>query len=260
MNLEKRLEESDIKGLVVESIYLDGGGVVRINGKIRIEAVGDCCSRGWIEYLKHPPLPFTILSGRGDFGDEWVTDHSDPGHRAGCDVLTVYRASYPTDRDDLSMTVLNDSNGYYGSQVEWIGHVEASDLDKLGMMGFGSHEMSSHVAKHGSLAGAWNDLRPQWIIGLCAAMKYRVGEHDSAWDIAHPGSPVDQTAKMLSAIMKHERYITGRTVTETLIGEAMNITRQRIDAWLLDYRASRLAWCVANKSKILEAFAKWGHQ
>ncbi len=260
MNLEKRLEESELKGLVVESIHLDGGGVVRINGKIRIEAVGDCCSRGWIEDLKHPPLPFTILSGRADCGEQEVFEHGQPGHRAGCDVLTVYRAAYPTDRDDLSMTVLNDSNGYYGSQVEWIRHLDASDLDKLGAMGLGQHEIATRVFESGTLADAWSDLRPEWIMALCSAMKYRVGEHDSAWDASHPNLPTAPSERTLLLILGRERNGCDSAKTADLVGQLMHTTRQRIDAWLTDYRSSRIAWCAANKSKILEAFAKWGHQ
>ena len=80
-------------------------------GTFLVQAVGDCCSTGWIEITEPiPQTPFLV-----DRMEEFEGGAPDAPRLEGpFDVVVGYRYAI----GPLLLDVWNDSNGYYGSNVE----------------------------------------------------------------------------------------------------------------------------------------------
>lgn len=76
---------------------------------------GDCCSYSWIESVELPALglPFTISEV------DSLELNSDMDNRDG--ELQFYGAKIVTDKGDMVIDYRNESNGYYGGNMNWPG-------------------------------------------------------------------------------------------------------------------------------------------
>lgn len=76
---------------------------------------GDCCSYSWIESVELPALglPFTISEV------DSLELNSDMDTRDG--ELQFYGAKIVTDKGDMVIDYRNESNGYYGGNMNWPG-------------------------------------------------------------------------------------------------------------------------------------------
>lgn len=88
-------------------------------GDIKVLCDADCCSYTWVEGIELPALEFpaTVIS---------VDDISMPktlvsSFHPGSDVLAYYGCQIKTDRGDIIIDYRNDSNGYYGGNLDWDG-------------------------------------------------------------------------------------------------------------------------------------------
>lgn len=121
------MQLSDLNGQVLLSATLDEGRVRCETDKATfyLEAIGDCCSHGWIDGISCPTLPAKITdapSSWGGWGGDRTVQPGEPGYPAdGGDVVVVYGSKIATDAGDVTFNVWNDSNGYYGSSLELVG-------------------------------------------------------------------------------------------------------------------------------------------
>ena len=104
-----------LNNVTVSSIKLKDGAVF-INEDFRLLAWGDCCSRGWLSNLKHPPLPF-VLYGTYIEGDNYIVQTDEPDFPKGGDYVVKNSIIMQTDKGPLRFYMWNDSNGYYGSTL-----------------------------------------------------------------------------------------------------------------------------------------------
>jgi hypothetical protein len=78
------------------------------------ECDADCCSHTWVESIEFPALgfPATVLSVED-------LDMPDLGDMPGCDVVAYYGFKIITDHGEIVIDFRNDSNGYYGGNLQW---------------------------------------------------------------------------------------------------------------------------------------------
>ncbi len=92
-----------------EMSMLDDNGVLHW-----LSATGDCCSKSWFEHVSIPKLPFVVneeIEIRYDF---------DPKVENGDDeVLKTYALKFKTSAGTLDVELRNQSNGYYGGEIEY---------------------------------------------------------------------------------------------------------------------------------------------
>lgn len=101
----------------------------------RLVTYGDCCSSSWIEHLEMPNNVegATITSVTEDDMPPW-DNHICEAHKEGCltpcehDSLRVYHTVFHTDRGDIVLEYRNDSNGYYGGNLEDAGDIPEKEI------------------------------------------------------------------------------------------------------------------------------------
>jgi hypothetical protein len=104
-------------GRVLQSVSLDAERVrIRFDfadgSSSTYEAMGDCCSRSWIEHLE---LPANVHGARiMEVGASGPVEVQDPDH----ECLQVYAEQLITDRGEVVIEFRNSSNGYYGGYLE----------------------------------------------------------------------------------------------------------------------------------------------
>ena len=105
-------------GRTITSIKTDDDGDSLIvnteEGEVRAWCYGDCCSYTWIEHIDLPARGFPAKV-------QAVHDLNMPDHGSmpGCDVVRYYGCKIVTDKGDIIIDYRNDSNGYYGGELEW---------------------------------------------------------------------------------------------------------------------------------------------
>lgn len=106
----------------------------------RLYTDGDCCSVSWIEHLT---MPDDIVGATIQSVDEptmpphddhkcIVRDWSKPYDEndestCGHDSLAVYHTRFRTDRGDIVLEYRNDSNGYYGGNLNDDGEIPEAE-------------------------------------------------------------------------------------------------------------------------------------
>ena len=83
-------------------------------GEFIARADAGCCSSTWIESVEIPFTEFPCRVLR-------IEDINMPylGPMPGCDVVAYYGFKIVTDKGDIIIDYRNDSNGYYGGNIEW---------------------------------------------------------------------------------------------------------------------------------------------
>lgn len=84
--------------------------------KVFGDVEGECCSESWIEHISLPvALPATITGVEDlDFPDLSTWDNPE------YEFLQFYGFNIHTDKGSLTIDYRNDSNGYYGGQINWM--------------------------------------------------------------------------------------------------------------------------------------------
>ncbi len=111
----------------ISAIYADDERIVFRYGNNEIldmQAIGDCCSRSWIEAVEVTP---GALGSR--VTDILVDSMEDKEASTEDDCIQVYLTIVRTLRGDIYIEYRNSSNGYYGGYLEE--RVFKNDLPKL---------------------------------------------------------------------------------------------------------------------------------
>jgi len=106
----------EIVGHVLLEISLNDREIILKTDKAtaRLEAVGDCCSQGWIDDLAvSGTLPSKIV-GIEDMCQSFNLADDDKRFDEG-DIVVAYGAKIVTENGPITFNVWNNSNGYYGS-------------------------------------------------------------------------------------------------------------------------------------------------
>lgn len=77
------------------------------------EAYGDCCSRSWIEHMDDSPTDCIVTN----VIEKPVNMMEIPGY----DCLQQYFYEIVTDKGSFTLEMRNESNGYYGGSMEFVG-------------------------------------------------------------------------------------------------------------------------------------------
>lgn len=110
----------EIVGQTLLEISLKDGDIFLRTDKAtaRMEAVGDCCSRGWIDDLVvSGTLPSKIVSIDDNCESFGLAD--DDKRFSEGDVVIAYGTQIVTESGQITFNVWNDSNGYYGSSLSF---------------------------------------------------------------------------------------------------------------------------------------------
>lgn len=87
-------------------------------GRLMATVDGDCCSTSWVEAVELPALgfPFTISNVVNlELNKEGQWDENEMG------FIQFYGAKIRTDKGDMVIDYRNESNGYYGGDINWPG-------------------------------------------------------------------------------------------------------------------------------------------
>lgn len=88
---------------------------------------GDCCSHSWIEHLEIPKrIKGSVITKilEDNILEPWdkheckKKENYEYENVCGHDVLRVYHTIFRTDKGDIVLEYRNDSNGYYGGDLE----------------------------------------------------------------------------------------------------------------------------------------------
>jgi len=108
----------EIVGHILLEISLNDGDIILKTDKAtaRLEAIGDCCSQGWIDDLAvSGTLPSKIVSIDGMCQPFNLAD-DDKRFDEG-DVVVAYGTKIVIENGLITFNVWNNSNGYYGSAL-----------------------------------------------------------------------------------------------------------------------------------------------
>ena len=112
-----------LRGCVLRSARIENGGndiVIEMKDgrSLRYVAEGGCCSTSWIEHLELPDN----IEGAVVLKCDEVGGNSKPGEDLSkYEVLQVYESRIHTDRGMIVAEYRNDSNGYYGGSLRFVG-------------------------------------------------------------------------------------------------------------------------------------------
>jgi hypothetical protein len=112
------MKENILVGKLIEGIKIAEDKMALLfltdAGEVIARADADCCSSTWIESVE---IPFTEFPCRVLRVED--IDMPDLGSMPGCDVMAYYGFKIATDKGDIIIDYRNDSNGYYGGNIEW---------------------------------------------------------------------------------------------------------------------------------------------
>lgn len=117
--VKEEMKKNVLVGKTITGITVDKDGddiTFNIKDGKPITAVcyGDCCSTTWIEGVELPALGFPATVIEVD-----NLDMPDLGDQPGCDVMAYYGFKIVTDKGEIIIDYRNNSNGYYGGNLEW---------------------------------------------------------------------------------------------------------------------------------------------
>lgn len=99
---------------------IDDGGAVRFtlaDGRtLTYDAVGDCCSTSWIEFLTAPDL--SNEPSVFDVTEPDMPPYPASGHLVDDDEIKHYHTAFHTPVGSILVEYRNSSNGYYGGFLE----------------------------------------------------------------------------------------------------------------------------------------------
>ena len=78
-------------------------------------ADGDCCSQSWIEYVETPENLLGTVVAVED------VDMPDKGSPDEYEVIAYYGCKIATEKGSCLLDYRNESNGYYGGNLSWLG-------------------------------------------------------------------------------------------------------------------------------------------
>lgn len=95
--------------------------VLRDGPTVDMETYGDCCSYTWVESIDAPSVleDATIIS----MEDIDMPDNPVSNHRQDTDVVAYYGLKIVTTKGHAVLDYRNDSNGYYGGSLNFIGEM-----------------------------------------------------------------------------------------------------------------------------------------
>jgi hypothetical protein len=89
------------------------------DGPLKFVATGECCSQSWIDAVNElGAFPGTVLEAAEVDGPEGDDAPQPAVAQEFTEYLRVYFYKIKTDRGYLDLTMYNDSNGYYGGELE----------------------------------------------------------------------------------------------------------------------------------------------
>lgn len=114
-------------GRILNKIILNDSTTLIFNtdiGDFVFYAYGDCCSSSWIEHFESPEKPEKIVS----FEEIEIDPFPDrePINDDDYDCLQQYFYKVTTDKGMYNIEMRNESNGYYGGNLELVAYPKAS--------------------------------------------------------------------------------------------------------------------------------------
>lgn len=115
------MNENKLIGKNVVSVYLaTDNKAIRFDTKdgliLIAQADGDCCSNSWIENVEAPErILGTVLSV------EDINMPDQPYDESEYECIAFYGCKIITDKGECVIDYRNESNGYYGGHLVWLG-------------------------------------------------------------------------------------------------------------------------------------------